>query len=251
MTTATAAFMSTAFANQAFEFNPFASRSFEPASYREASAMQRSQLSALAAPAANAANRTMRLIQLGVFAVSVAAAIPTAQNLYYSWKNDVPFNEVAHRLTQYDLWMKNLDCKIDYRTLSAASGTKVDVGTCAKSGDIAIKVSSTNGQANYEWIAFDQLPKPTTKAAGLMNLLISSALADELLKPQSTAPAADGKLRVAENGMETVCQAKVKDQIVRVVKDAGKCFKETVSPFKGSVEKREEVPCNTQCTPAG
>jgi hypothetical protein len=229
---------------------PFAPQSFAPAFFGETYPMQRSQLSALAAPAATAANRTMQLIKLGVFAVSVAAAIPTAQNLYYSWKNDVPFNEVAHRLTQYDLWMKNLDCKIDYRTLSAASGTKVDVGTCPKSGDIAIKVSSSNGQSNYEWIAFDQLPKPTTKSAGLLGLLITPALAEELAKPQSTI-AADGKLRVAESGMETVCQAKVKDQIVRVVKDAGKCFRETVSPFKGTVEKREEVPCTTQCTPAG
>ena len=205
-------------------------------------------LSAYTEPAAAAANRTMQLIKFGVFAVSVAAAIPTAQNLYFSWKNDVPFTEVPHRLAQYDLWMKNLNCKIDYRTLSTASGTKVDVGTCPQSGDIAIKVSSGT-QSNYEWIAFDQLPKPSSKTAGLMGLIISSALADELTKPQSKA--SDGSLRVAEASMEVVCQAKVKDQIVRVVKDAGKCFKETVSPFKGSVEKREEVPCNTQCAPAG
>jgi hypothetical protein len=215
--------------------------------------MQRKPLSAYAEPAATAANQTMRLIQLGVFAVSVAAAIPTAQNLYYSWKNDVPFTEVPHRLAQYDLWMKNLDCKIDYRTLSAASGTKVDVGTCAKSGDIAIKVSSPNGQSNYEWIAFDQLPKPATKTAGLMDIIISSAIAEEIVKAPAATSAADAKLQVAEANMEVVCQAKVdkKDQIMRIVKDANKCFKEIVSPFKGTVEKREEVPCNTQCTPAG
>ena len=209
--------------------------------------MQRKPLSAYAEPAATAANHTMRMIKLAVFAVSVAAAIPTAQNLYYSWKNEVPFAEVPHRLAQYDLWMKNLDCKIDYRTLSAASGTKVDVGTCAKSGDIAIKVSSPNGQSNYEWIAFDQLPKPATKSAGLMGLIISSALAGEIAKAQTPIKAADGSFRVAEASMEIVCQAKVKDQIVRVVKDGAKCFRETVSPFKGSVEKREEVPCNSQC----
>ena len=221
------------------------------APFGEAFIMQRKPLTALAVPAAAAANRTMQLIKLGVFAVSVAAAIPTAQNLYYSWKNDVSYAEVPHRLAQYDLWMKNLECKIDYRTLSTASGTKVDVGTCPKSGDIAIKVSSANGQANYEWIAFDQLPKPAVKAASLMSLIVSSALADDLVRPQSTAKVGDGTLHVAEANMEVVCQAKVKDQIVRIVKDANKCFKETVSPFKGSVEKREEVPCTTQCTPAG
>jgi hypothetical protein len=229
--------------------------SFTSAYFGEALPMQRKPLSAYAEPATAVASQTIRMIQFGVFAVSVAAAIPTAQNLYYSWKNDVPFTEVPHRLAQYDLWMKNLDCKIDYRTLSAASGTKVDVGTCSKSGDIAIKVSSPNGQANYEWIAFDQLPKPATKTAGLMDLIISSAIADELVKSQSTpaSSAADAKFHVAEANLEVVCQAKVekKDQIMRIVKDANKCFKETVSPFKGTVEKREEVPCNTQCTPAG
>ncbi len=209
-------------------------------------------LAAYAEPAAAAANQTMRMIQLAVFGVSVAAAIPTAQNLYYSWKHDVPFTEVSHRLTQYNLWMKNLDCKINYRTLSAAGGTKVDVGTCPSSGDIAIKVSGANGQSNYEWIAFDKLPKPAvpTKAASLMDYIISTAVAAELAAPQSRA-AGDGQLIVAQANLETVCQAKVKDQIVRVVKDGAKCFKETVSPFKGTVEKREEVPCNTQCTPAG
>ena len=212
--------------------------------------VQKSSLAAYAEPAAAAANHTMRMIQLAVFGVSVAAAIPTAQNLYYSWKHDVPFTEVSHRLTQYNLWMKNLDCKINYRTLSAAGGTKVDVGTCPSSGDIAIKVSGANGQSNYEWIAFDKLPKPAspTKAASLMDYIISAAVADELAAPQS---AGDGQLRLAQANLETVCQAKVKDQIVRIVKDGAKCFKETVSPFKGTVEKREEVPCNTQCTPAG
>lgn len=211
--------------------------------------VNKSSLSAYAEPAAKAANHTMRLVQLAVFAVSVAAAIPTAQNLYYSWKHDVPFNEVSHRLTQYNLWMKNLDCKINYRTLSATSGTKVDVGTCPNSGDIAIKVSGPSGQANYEWIAFDKLPKPATKSAGLMGLIVSSAIAADAVAQQSSA--GDGTLRVAQANLETICQAKVKDQIVRVVKDGNKCFREQVSPFKGTVEKREEVPCNTQCSPAG
>lgn len=210
--------------------------------------MQRKSLSAYTEPATTAANHTMRMLQFAVLAVSVAAAVPTAKNLYYSWKNDVPFSDVSHRLAQYDLWMKNLECKIDYRTLSSASGMKVDVGTCKDSGDIAIKVSS-NGQTNYEWIAFDRLPKPTTKTAGLMGLLISTALAEEIAAPQSTVAdgAAGSSVRVAQAGMEVICQAKVKDQIVRVVKDGAKCFRETVSPFKGTVEKREEVPCDTQC----
>ncbi len=212
----------------------------------------RSSLSALAQPATKAVNRTLDLAKFAVLVVSIAAAVPTAQNLYYSWKHDVPFNEVSHRLEQYNLWMKNLDCKIDYRALSTAAGSKVDVGACAKTGDIAIKVSSA-GKATYEWIAYDNLQKPA-RSAGVMGLLVASALAAEVgddAKPQSRDGNSDRSIEVAQSGMEVLCEAKDKDKIVRIVKDGDKCFRETVSPFKGSIDAREEVPCNTQCTPAG
>lgn len=202
------------------------------------------------------ASKFMPIIKGAVMAVSIAAAIPTAQNLYYSWSHGIPFSEVSHRLTQYDLWMKNLECKIDYRALSTASGTRVDVGACQKTGDIAIKVSGSGGNAAYEWIAFDQIKK-ATPLAGLMELLVPSAMAAES-KELSEAVAAglpktgvakslpEGSYRVAE-GMETVCQAKRGDKIVRVVKDGSKCFKEVVSPLKGGVESRSEVSCSSSC----
>lgn len=191
-------------------------------------------------------NRTMRLVQFAVLAVSVAAAVPTAQNLYYSWKHDVPFSEVSHRLDQYELWMKNLDCKVEYRALSTAGGSRVDVGACAKTGDIAIKVSQ-NGKATYEWIAYNQLQKPASQTAGVMGLFVSQALAAATDVDTPSAKDDAAALRVAQAGMEVLCEARVKDQIVRVVKDGGKCFREAVSPFKGSIDSRTEVPCNTQC----
>jgi hypothetical protein len=40
-------------------------------------------------------------VRLAVFAISVAAAVPTARNLYYSWHEGVPFSQVSHRLAQY------------------------------------------------------------------------------------------------------------------------------------------------------
>ncbi len=204
-----------------------------------------STLSVLAAQGVPAVNKTLQLVKLGVLAVSVAAAIPTAQNLYYSYKNGVPFNQVEHRLSQAALWEKNFDCKIDYRALSTAAAGKVEVGSCSKTGDISIKVSAAKGQTNYEWIAFDQLPKPAVESAGLMDLLISQAVAEELIKPQNDS--AVRPILVAEAGAETMCQAKLKDVVVRVVKDNGKCVRETVSLFKGSVEKREDVPCDKAC----
>ncbi len=207
---------------------------------------QNSKLSALAAHGEVAVNKTMSLVKLGVLAVSVAAAIPTARNLYYSWTTGVPFNQVEHRLTQAELLEKNFDCKIDYRALSAASGAKVDVGSCAKTGDISIKISGPNGQVNYEWIAFEKLPKPaSTQAASLMDMIITAAIAEEVARPKA-APAAT-PIVVAAAETEVLCQAKAKDMITRVVKEAGKCFKETVSLFKGTVEKREEVACDKAC----
>ena len=92
-----------------------------------------------------------------MLAISVAAAIPTARNLFYSWRDGIPFSQVSHRLEQYDLWVKNLDCKIAFKAISTANGNKVDVGACQKTGDIAIKITSTKGRSAYEWIAFDQL----------------------------------------------------------------------------------------------
>ena len=205
-----------------------------------------SVLSTLADTGEIAVNRTVPLIRAAVLAVSVAAAVPTAQNLYYAWKNDVPFNQVQHRLSQAVLWEKNYDCKIDYRALSTAASNKVEVGACPKTGDISIRVSGPKNQVNYEWIAYDQLPKPTaTQAAGLWGFIITPALAEELAKPAAASSAQP--IQVAQAGMDVMCQAKQKDTIVRIVKDAGKCFRETVSLFKGSVEKREEVPCDKAC----
>ncbi len=133
--------------------------------------------SSMSAPVGRTVNRTMSVVKFLVLVVSVAAAVPTAQNLYYSYKHNVPFNEVSHRLEQYELWMKNLDCKVDYRALSTAGGTRVDVGSCPKTGDIAIKVSGKDGKATYEWIAYNQLQKPGAQTAGLLNLIVAPAFA--------------------------------------------------------------------------
>jgi hypothetical protein len=183
-------------------------------------------------------NRTLSVIKLLVLAVSVAAAIPTARNLYFSWKNDVPFNQVDHRLAQADLFEKNFDCKINYRSLTTTGSEKVDVGTCEKTRDISIRISG-NGQTNYEWIAFERLPKPKSKAVSLIDLIVSRAFADEAVR-------GDRPFDVAQDA-SVLCQAKSGDNIIRVVQSGGQCTRETVSIFRGSVEKSESVPCNTAC----
>ena len=190
---------------------------------------------------AHPASRTLTAVKLLVLAVSVAAAVPTARNLYFSWKNGVPFNQVDHRLAQAKLLEKNFDCKIDYRSLATQGNARVDVGSCAKTGDISIRVRSPDGQVNYEWIAFEQLPKPASSRTGsFASLLISSALADDARERP------DEPIVIAQDA-SVLCQGKAGDNIVRVVQTGGQCVKETVSIFRGSVEKSEPVPCDQAC----
>ncbi len=194
----------------------------------------------------HAVNRVLPAIKAAVLIVSIAAAVPTAQNLYYSWANGIPFREVPHRLAQYGLWMKNLECKIEYRSLMTANNSKVQVGACHKTGDIAIKITGDAGRSAYEWIAFDQLQKPGTQTASILEFLVPAANAGGLGQLKSLA--GTGAARLAQDsGMEVLCQARHGDKIVRVIKDGGKCHRETVSPMKGAIEKSEEVACDTHC----
>jgi hypothetical protein len=101
-------------------------------------------------------------------------------------------------------------------------------------------VRSPDGQVNYEWIAFEQLPKPASRSGSLVDLLISRAFADE------RQPSSDQPIVVAQDAA-VLCQAKAGDNIVRVVQSGGQCTKETVSIFRGSVEKSEAVPCDKAC----
>jgi hypothetical protein len=181
----------------------------------------------------------VRLLKLAALIVTIFGAIPTAITAYNAWSFGVPFSEVPHRLQQYELWVKNLDCKIEYKALATAQGTKVDVGACPKSGDIAIKISTKDGKSNYEWIAYNSLSKPgEARTNSLLDLLIGAARAD-------TKNA--GTFRIAQAAMEVKCEALDNKRIVRIVSEAGKCYREVVSPLKGTVETREEVPCDTQC----
>ena len=180
------------------------------------------------------------LLKTVALVVTIVGAIPTAITAYHAWQYKVPFTKVPHRLAQYDLWMKNLDCQIEYKALNTAQGTKLDVGACPSTGDIAIRIESTDGKTTYEWIAYNELQKPGEEpATNLIDLFIGVARADTG-SPQS--------VRMAQ-GMEVVCQSLVtKNQLVRVVREGDKCFREELSPMRGSIDKREEVPCDTQCT---
>jgi hypothetical protein len=198
-------------------------------------------------------SRTFLAARIVAIGAALAGAVPTAMNLYHSWKHNIPFTEVSQRLAQAELWSRNYDCKIDYRALTTTNGTRIDVGACPKNGDIALKISTTGGQSTYEWIAFDKLNKPAKRTASLFDLVIATAHADDGKPAAPTtgaaSPAAPLRIQTAQaQTMQVVCTAKVAaTQIVRIVNEGGKCFRETFSPIAGKVEKREDVPCNTQC----
>lgn len=187
-------------------------------------------------------NRFVPLLKTAALVVTIVGAIPTAITAYHAWQYKVPFSQVSHRLAQYEIWERNIDCQIEYKALSTAEGTKIDAGACDETGDISLKVSTDDGKATYEWIAYNQLQKPgeAPPPSGIIDLLIGAARADV---SQSKG------IRLAQSGMEVVCQSLVsKTQLVRVVREGGKCFREVMSPVRGTVDTREEVPCETKCT---
>lgn len=184
--------------------------------------------------------KTLLAARVVAIAAAVGGAVPTAMTAYQSVTHGIPFNEVNYRLEQYDIWVRNFDCKIDYRSLNTAQGARVDAGACGKTGDIAIKVTAPGGKAAYEWIAFNKLQKSGQAKASAWEFLIGSAHA-QTAPGATAAPASPG-------GMKVICEAMpAKGTVLRVVQEGAKCFREQVSAFRGTLDKREEVACNTPC----
>jgi len=200
--------------------------------------------------------KTLLVARVIAIAAAVGGAIPTAMTLYQSYAHGILYNEVSHRLKQYDLWVRNFDCKIDYRALTTAQGTRVDAGACGKTGDVAIKVTTQGGKAAYEWIGFDQLQKP--QQTSLWHLVVGTAMATEAAGAVvGGANTSGGRTLLAQagpggaapaSGMKVICEAMpTKGTIVRVVQEGAKCYREQVSLFRGNLEKRSEVACSTPC----
>ncbi len=116
--------------------------------------------------------RFVPLLKTMALVVTIVGAVPTAITAYHAWQYKVPFTQVSHRLAQYEIWERNIDCKIDYKALSTSQGTKVDAGACPSTRDISLKVSTDDGKATYEWIAYNQLQKPgEAQPSGFLDLI--------------------------------------------------------------------------------
>lgn len=197
-------------------------------------------------------HRPLFVARILAIAVACLGAIPTGYNLYMSFAHGIPYTQVSHRLEQYDLWKNNFECKIDYRTVTAGDkGTRIDVGACPKTNDIALKLTTQDGRSTYEWIAYNQLEQ-ATKLASIWSLFVTPALADELPKSDTTTAQTPTKMAQAASGpMQVRCEAMPQPgQVIRIVSEGGKCYREHISAMRGKLDKREEVPCNTQCMPA-
>ncbi len=190
--------------------------------------------------AASGFERMVPHLKTAALIVTLLGAIPTAVTAYNAYRFGVPFSQVSERLAQYDLWVKNLDCKIDYKAISTAQGTKIDAGACAKTGDIALKISTSDGKSAYQWIAYNELHKPgeAPASAGILDILIGAARADTPERP----------VRLAQGALEVKCESlQSPTKLVRIVKEGGKCYREVMSPVRGTVDSREEVSCDTTC----
>jgi hypothetical protein len=197
------------------------------------------QVSTLVAEATSGQSfrRWYTLVKVAVIAVPVIGATPTALNIYYAWKHGIPYSQVSHRLQQYELFVKNGACTIEYNEINTGRDAKVKVGACPTTGDISIQVLLAAGQSIFEWIDFKELQHNNTA----QSVLLTPALAAE-------ASTALTGTRVAEAASRVVCQGwENKTQLVRVVNEGGRCFKETIAAYSGRADKRVEVPCTTTC----
>jgi len=185
----------------------------------------------------NKFRRWYTLIRVVVIAVPVIGATPTALNIYYAWKHGIPYSQVSHRLQQYNLWVKNGNCNIEYKEISTGRDARVNIGACSTTGDISIQVSLTGARSIFEWIDFNELQQMNTAH----NFLMTPAFAEEV-------PASEVGTRVAQASSHVVCQGwESSTKIVRVVNEGGRCFKETIAAYSGRVESRVEAPCTTSC----
>src|SRR5215471_17144901 len=165
------------------------------------------QVSALVAEATSGQSfrRWYTLIKVAVIAVPVIGATPTALNIYYAWKHGIPYSQVSHRLQQYELWVKNGSCAIDYSEINAGKDAKVKIGACATTGDISIQVSLAAGTSFFEWIDFAQ-PQHINTAHPV---LLTPALAAEASATRTGARVGEAAGRIVSQGWES------KPQILR------------------------------------
>ena len=172
---------------------------------------------------------------------ALLGAIPTGMDLYKSFKYNIGYTDVARAEEQRRLWIKNFECtrNISYQKVQTDENVLVQVGACSN-GDILVEVIPPEKNRIVEWISLDRIKK----ASAAMSLISSTALAGTL---------APGAIRLAARDVKVMCQAWANSGanqtlINRIVKDEGKCYRETIDILSGKVKARKEVSCNSTCS---
>lgn len=179
--------------------------------------------------------------------VPVAAAIPTAFDLYTAISEDVPFWEVRSVIRQGQLAQRNWDChpQMKYSSLADLNIANTDksfifAGACPKSGDTHVRLQRPDTGAPAQlWISYNEL---SAERNGFR-------WTDILFGPQEAQAAESGRMKIAQaSTFEFMCTAWVeKDKIVQIVKEGAQCFQEEISPRGGKVSNRKTVACDTKC----
>lgn len=174
---------------------------------------------------------------------ALLGAIPTGIDLYKSFKYGIAVSDVAHAEEQKNLWIKNLHCVqgLTYHTVQTEDGSTVQIGAC-KNGDVLIELIPKNGDTQIaEWVSLDRA-REAAAASAVGSLFISKAF----------AAGTGGATTVAAGGtVQTVCTSldAKKQTIERIVKRGSICTREVNNMITRKSIKREEVPCDTKCTP--
>lgn len=188
-----------------------------------------------------------RIFRILLVLVPVAAAVPTAFDLYTAISEDVPFWEVRSIIRQGQLAQRNWDCQpqMKYSELADLTVTKVDsshifAGACPKSGDTHVRLQNIEtGVPSQLWISYTEL---SSERRGFR-------WTDILLGPTKAQAGERSLIRLAQAGaFKVMCVAWVdKKTMVQIVKEGDKCYREEVSPLGGKVLKREDVACDMKC----
>jgi len=158
--------------------------------------------------------------------ISFFSAIPTFRTLYSSYAIGVPYANVAKAEEQRKLWVRNIDCvKEEKSVVMATTKTNdiVKVAACEDTGDIIVEVNHADGRKIAKWVSFQNLCEPCVAE------LVGNAYA---MEPQ-------GQVYI-----EVICQRWADSvHLYRRVKVGNRCFDEMVNTYTGEIVMRSEVPC--------
>ena len=185
---------------------------------------------------------TLKLLgAVAAFGVTTIGSIPTALDFFNAMKLGVGWDQVSYAREQQRLWENNFACASQPgQEVKTSDNLRVRVQACSN-GNVLISVFQPNGQGRSEWVPIDRFTHGAKRSLFSAVQLIGTAHADES-RPQ--AP-----VLFAQNSVTVMCLAKddASRTIIRVVNEAGQCFRETVSIRSGEVESREAVSCDTKC----